>query len=245
MQKPSENFSSLTAEQLDLIKRFQAAYNSIDRKLRSIQNLGEEVSFTEVVKKYVSAHPIWHARGDILRELGNLRNVLVHNETRPERYLAVPLSSVVMQIEQIRDALINPLLVIPKFQRQVALVTSSAFLSTALKTMNDGNYSQLPVYNADAFQGVITENGIARWLASYVSNKDEIVDLSEIPVKDALRQEEKRPYFLFVSKQTPVDNVVEKFTSNPELEVVLITANGKRTEKLLGIITTFDIVRLE
>jgi len=245
MQKSSETTSTITPEQLDLIKRFRTAYNSIDRKLRLLLNLGDEVSFTEVVRKNVSAHPGWRKSGDILRELGILRNMLIHNETRPERYLAVPTSSVVMQIEQIRDALINPLLVIPKFQRQVALVTPGAFLSNALKIMNDGNYSQLPVYNDDVFQGVITENGIARWLARYVSNKDEIVDLGEIPVKDALRQEEKRPYFLFVSKQTIVGDVVEKFMSNPELEIVLITANGKRTEKLLGIITTYDVAHLE
>jgi predicted transcriptional regulator len=245
MQKNSRGFSSLTTEQLELIKHFQAAYNAIDRKLRSLLNLGEEVSFAQVLRTYSSNHPTWRDRCDILRELGDLRNTLVHNETRPDRYLAVPLPDIVMRIEQIRDDLIHPLLVIPKFQRQVDIVVSHAFLATALRTMHDGNYSQLPVYDDDIFQGVITENGIARWLARYVSNKDEIVDLSEVPVRDALRQEEKRPYFLFVSKQTPVDDVVEKFVSNPALEVVLITENGKRTEKLLGIITAFDIVRLE
>ena len=51
--------------------------------------------------------------------------------------------------------------------------------------------------------------------------------------------------YQFVKLLFLISEPCQKFASNPELEVVLITANGKRTEKLLGIITTFDIVRLE
>lgn len=231
-------------EQLALIDRFIAAYNAIDRQLRFMLGTEDEVSFAQLVRRYCDKHPNWRSGGETLLQFTSVRNALIHNATEPTRYLSVPLPGVVEQIEHIRDSLRNPERVIPKFQRRVAMIGPDEPLSKALQIIYGEKFSQLPVYDHDAFKGVLTENGITRWLARHVADELELVDLSEVPVRKALREEEKRPNHAFVPSGMSVQDVVGQFSTNPELEVVLITAGGKRTERPLGIITAWDIAHL-
>ncbi len=82
---------------------------------------------------------------------------------------------------------------------------------------------------------------MARWLARHVATKDVIVDLQEVSVRQCLREEEKRPFYVFVSRNATVDDVTAEFMLKPELETVIITASGSQSETPLGIITAWDI----
>ena len=61
----------------------------------------------------------------------------------------------------------------------------------------------------------------------------------------AFRQsEEKRNNHQFVARDTRVDDVGGLFASHELLEAVLITASGKASEALLGIVTRWDLIHL-
>ena len=94
------------------------------------------------------------------------------------------------------------------------------------------------------FRGLLTENGITRWLAHHVATKLSLVDLEEIHVTEVIENEEKRTNCLFVAQDSRVDDVVGKFSSGELLEAVLVTATGKDSETLLGIATGWDIIRI-
>ena len=117
-------------------------------------------------------------------------------------------------------------------------------MATVLKTIKHRDYSQFPVYEDGRFRGLLTENGITRWLAHHVMTKLSLVELEDVPVKDVLESEERRRNYHFMPRDTRVDDVVAQFASGELLEAVLITATGKPSETLLGIATRWDILHI-
>lgn len=233
----------LTAEQLELIERFRVAFNKIELHLRRVLQEPSETSFTRLVDLYGKKQPTWldHS-GHQLRIYADLRNALVHLRQEQKQYLSIPLPHVVERIEQICEALIRPETVIPEFQKSVHKLSKHDKLSVAMRDIDSYAYSQFPVYDSDGlFCGLLTENGITRWLASHVANILTIVEFDETEIDVVLTREESRSNFKFVSRNRAVLDVVSMFSRLTLLEAVLITEGGKRDQELLGIITRWDV----
>jgi len=115
----------------------------------------------------------------------------------------------------------NPARAVPTFQRGVETISIHDTLSRALKIIEARDYSQFPVYEGRRFRGLLTENGVTRWLARHVSQSVSSVMLGDIPVSQVLQNEEER-----------------------KNQAVLVTASGDETESLLGIATRWDILHL-
>lgn len=233
----------ISKEDENRIERFITAYNSIDRFFRKVLHLDNQVSFLNAVKEFGNNNPSWRHKETLLL-LSELRNILVHSRTKPYEYLSIPTQSVVQNIELIRDELENPKKVIPEFQREVIKVKPSDPLLSVLELVRRYHFSQFPVYDRDQFYGLITENGIAFWLASHVE-KISLVDFEEQTVADVLVHEEERINFDFIGRNTPVYQASSLFSQKQFLEAILITQNGKPTEKPIGIMTRWDIVNLK
>ena len=61
-------------------------------------------------------------------------------------------------------------------------------------------------------------------------------------MRQVLKNEEVRVNYHFVARATRVDDVTGLFASQPLLEGVLITENGRKSETLIGIATRWDIM---
>ncbi len=241
--RPIVDNVGLPKEQLDLIEHFEADYNAVDQYLRKALGTDKQVSFTRLLSEYSRKHPGWRD-ADMLRTIAEIRNVIVHGKTEAYRYLAVPTPTIGQSLRNCRDRLINPARTIPTFQRKVETVSIDDSMARVLKIIKEREYSQFPVYEGERFRGLLTENGITRWLAHHVTTRLSLVELDEIPVKQVLQNEEKRKNYHFVARDTRVDDVSGLFKSQELLEAVLITASGKESEKLLGIATRWDMIHL-
>lgn len=233
----------MTAEQRDLWERFQAAYNSIDRCLRKQQHSDGKKSFVALVKEHERTHR-FGPEADYLRMAADLRNVLIHQQTKPHLHLAIPTRPIVERLESIGERIANPPKLLPTFQKSVEVLEPHVSLGHVLRLIAQREYSQFPVYEESRFRGLLTENGITRWLARHVNKELALVDLDEIPVKRVLPEEEKRPNWLFVGRDQAVDEVKVYFREKELLEAVLISQTGSRNEGLLGIVTRWDILHL-
>ncbi len=237
----------MSVGQHDLIEQFLAAFNSIEQILR--KHLGEEAkapfTFTSLLKDYERMHRSGSdcADCDYLRMAAKLRNVLVHGPTKPYQHVAVPTLPVVERLERICQRLTNPPLVVPRFQTQVEITTPDDSLAGVLRRIREKDYSQFPVYDGKKFRGLLTENGITRWLAHHVSKEMSLVELDDVPVRQVLPEEEKRQNWLFVACDKTVDEAKALFAAKELLEAVLITQSGNPGEKLIGIITRWDVLR--
>jgi predicted transcriptional regulator len=232
----------LPKHQRDLIEEFLCAYNTIDKNLRQRLNVDRKLSFVQIVKDFSREHPAW-LNVDLLDTAAEVRNFLVHGQRTPHEPLVVPAQGLVDQMKTACQKLTDPEKVVPRFQRPVESVMPKDSLAQVLKRIAECGYSQFPIYNGTAFQGLLTENGITRWLAHHVARKLSLIELEEIPVNEVFHEEEQRLNWSFVPRNEPVITVRELFSTLDLLEAVLITQSGTRKEKLLGIITRWDILK--
>jgi predicted transcriptional regulator len=241
--KTIEDNFGLSEFQLQLIEDFVADYNCIDHFLRKALDLEDNVPFASLLKQYSQQNPGWRD-ADFLGIVAKVRNLILHGKTGPYGYPATPSPDLTNNLKACLSRLTNPALVIPRFQRPVERISSQDNLATVLRLIRQRDYSQFPVYDNGRFRGLLTENGITRWLAHHVATNLSLVELEDIHVKEVIENEEKRTNCLFVAQHTRVDDVVGRFSSGELLEAVLVTTTGKDSEVLLGIATRWDIIRM-
>ena len=233
----------LSKEQLELIERFVTTYNTIDKQMRKILQCDRMLGFVLVVKEYGKLGRLRQDDVDSLIAIGKLRNVLIHDRTQPNCYLAVPAPFVVAQLEKIGQCVVNPPLVGKTFRKGVETISPEDSLASILKSIAARSFSQFPIYDGQTFKGLLTENGITRWLSQHVTKECSLIELECVKVRQVVREEEKRVNLEFLGKERTVEEARTLFAEHELLEAILITQNGAKTEPLLGIITRWDIIR--
>lgn len=232
----------MTEEQHDLLERFGAAFNSIEKALKRQSRAPKAARFVDCLSRYEETHRMDRNTVSFLKSIAQLRNVLVHEKTTPRQQLAIPAEEVVTQMERILENLLNPPRVLPMFQGKVESIQWDASLKDVLTLIESRDYSQFPVFEQDLFKGLLTENGITRWLASHVSKSESLVEFEDARVHDILQHEEHRQNYQFVSRECTLDNAATLFRKQDLLEAIFITHSGKPTERHLGIMTRWDLI---
>ena len=121
----------------------------------------------------------------------------------------------------------------------IGLIGSS--LAHVMRLVVEMKFSQFPVMEGGRFVGLLTENGITRWLARKIVDTLSLVDFEDAKVRDLVSLEEHRANSLFVSKNMTLTEAREKFRENRFLEAILITHSGQNGEKFLGLMTRWDM----
>ena len=245
MAREAPATDDLPATERDRVERFLAAFNAVDRLLRErtgIQDHG--VPFRSVLRRYARDHR-GQKMADRLDDYAELRNVLVHETVTPNGWLAVPTEDVVRRIEGFRDALDGGRRADEAFRRKVATVTPKTPLREALAQAHATGFSQFPVLEGDVVTGLLTDRGIARWLAGTAARDGASVSesLKGATVSEVLLADADRTTWALAARDEPAERVLARFVDAPELEAVLITQHGKADQGLLGIATHQDVVR--
>ncbi len=235
----------LTKDQLASIEKFESDYNVVDKLLRKETGADRgKLSFVAVVQKYAERRRHWRGK-DVLLMVAEVRNAIVHNKTDKIRYVAVPTPTLAASLATCRASLESPELVLPRLKRPVTSVAMDESLSSILRKIADCDYSQFPVYLGERFTGLLTENGITRWLATHVTKEGSMVEFDDVAARDLLGNEEARENFAFVSRDLPLDELPVLFADKPELEAVFITESGKKSERMIGVATQWDCLQLK
>lgn len=227
----------------DNFGRFIDAYNSIDAHMRAELGLDGRPGFLEVLNRFMDRH----GRIPELRELklfAELRNVAVHMQSLVNPAF-VPSEKAVERLEQIRNRLLSPPLAGSAFRRKVVTANPDDSLAKILDLIRQNDFSQFPVYNGSTLAGLLTENGITRWLAQHVNLSGSLVELIDHSVAEVLKDDRKSTNFKLVGREVPVDVVQDMFADHANLEAVIVTNSGKPSETPLGIATQWDMARLQ
>lgn len=228
------------------VERFLAAYNTVDRLLRERTGIDDHgVPFRTVLRRYARDHRA-HPMADRLDDYAELRNLLVHETLAPNGWLAIPAEPVVRRIESIRDALEGGRRADDAFRRRVATVAPDQPLREALAQAHATGFSQFPVVADGAVVGLLTDRGIARWLAARVAHDGERplpAAIADARVSDVLAADADRTTWALAARDEAADRVLARFVDAPELEAVLITQHGQAHQGLVGIATHLDLVR--
>ncbi len=225
--------------------QFLDAFASIEKHLRKTLNADKYTTFNELVERVVSQDRSVRRLRDQLKTLGELRNFLVH-EYKSEQPLAFPCESTVQRIRVIRDELISPPKLVDLFRHPVETCSPSDPIGVATKKMLDGSFSQLPIYLGNTLIGLLTSETVARWLAAQLVYGQGI--LEERPVEEVMRHEEGTHSYVVMGRNATVDDALSEFDDHMHagkmLDAIILTHNGSKKERPVGIVTATDQPRL-
>ncbi|QUG39946.1 CBS domain-containing protein [Psychrobacillus sp. INOP01] len=227
--------------------RFIVSYNRIDQLMKDLIGTNEHMAFFRLIDFAKKKNAVIRRYEADLREYGDLRNAIIHHRTSLEFAIAEPHDEVVAKMEEIEDALVKPITVAKMFHTNVTIFQETDSLCYALKVIKDKKYNQFPVYKGRTFKGLITPVGITMWMASKVDS--ESFSRKRTMLSEILAHESNRNNHQFIQAQASVFEAVEIFKSSVirgrRLEALLITEDGKASDKLIGIVTPLSLLKVE
>ena len=123
-------------------------------------------------------------------------------------------------------------------------------LQQVLKAIRKQRYTQFPVYDEHKqFQGLLTTVGITNWLATTMTGSMPQLPTDLPTLKDILHHEKNDVNYQFISRYMTIYEAEEIFKIGVErgrrFEALLITEHGHADQKLIGIVTPIDIMKVD
>ena len=223
-------------------EKFVEIYNEIHEYMKEKMDIKSHRSFTHLIGEIKDKDYIIKTYENYLLKFAQLRNIIVHEN----EIIAEPNDFSFSLIKKIRDKLLDPPQVIPLFSKDVNTVHENDSLIKTIRLMNEKSYSKIPlVDNRGWFSGLLTSNAILKWMGEAEILNEEKIIMKDVQAKKALKYREKSHIFEFVSGNKKLTKIIEKYEKihreGKSFEAFLITANGTKKEKIIGIITNRDI----
>ena len=177
-----------------------------------------------------------------------IRNLLSHGECKVEGKTAIEINeNIIEKLKEIISLLENPPLVASRYITEMFVVDLEEQLENLIKTMNEKKISHVPVLDKDKkLVGVFSENTIFSKLS-----EDEIIEIGkEYKVKDYEKyiklENHSSEYFDFIKRNEELASAQNLFNKSikkdKKLVMLFVTENGKKNEKILGILTPWDLL---
>lgn len=179
---------------------------------------------------------------DILQQASQIRNIISHN-----RNILVPSDIFVNNFEKIVNKICDPLKlesIMVRFS-DLKTVNLNADIGEAINLLKEYGYNTIPVIDDSNLIGIFTEKSCYDYL-SMIKN----TQLNKsMKIKDILEaidlNSDPRKYFEFISRKSSIQEAYEIYNIDRahrrELLLLLVTENGIKSEKLLGIVALRDI----
>lgn len=235
------------------IKIFRSLYNRLDEVISERVSLFRRRSFVQKLNKFVQKHPSFRQYKSEIRMIHDLRNIIVHEE-KLERSIAIPTNELLERVKILITKIENPQTAFEIASKTVFGCEFGDDLLKIIKIMGKNVYSQVPVFEdkkkKEGFVGVLSESSIILYLArtgADIDAKTKVEKLSQFiskPVKEGWE---------FIAKDTDVLKVSDLFQNkvfanaqleNAKLGVVFVTKTGSKMEKIEGVITSWDLSKI-
>ncbi|EKD85810.1 MAG: CBS protein [uncultured bacterium] len=229
-------------------EKFVALYNQFDNYMRNQLGVGRFVNHSSLLREMSLKNKLVYDFLTDLRMFAEVRNMLIHN---PYKKNADPLFYPHAYVTQKYEEIINLILHPPKALSiaipgsKIYTATPETLIQKIMRTMVEKNYTHVPIIEDGKMTGIFSEN----ILLSYLVTNQEGIILKDATVKDFFDfihlEKHMNEYFEFVSRNaflTEVDSIFSIGVKNGKrVAVVYITEHGKSTEKILGMITPWDL----
>lgn len=230
----------------DRSSQFLDYFNAIETWMRDQLKAPEEEDFGSCLRKLQRKHGGVNRNINELKRFARLRNFITHNH-QCHRPLLLPTQWSLDEIKRIRELLLSPPSILEFAAKPVDQCSPTDLLGTCIKKMYEGLFSQIPFHDGSQFTGLMTADTIARWLASeFIGDGKGIV--GESSISEIMKFQEESDHLIFLRKNASVFDALSGFDEflhrGKRLEAILITNSERQTEPLLGIITVYDIPKL-
>ncbi len=228
---------------MDRAGDFIQLYNTLSDHLSTLVEDDFYLTYSQRLRRAARVNTAIATYEPDLRDYGDLRNAIVHYKNYPREVLAEPTAETLAAFRAIVDRVIAPKRLIPTFQRAVRLFAPDDHLAAALRYMEEQDYSQVAVMQDHAL-ALLTVEGVTRWLQRQA--RGDIAGLVETPLRGVLAQDSP-DHLVVMARADTIYDARHAFThaierKRPRIYAVLVTQNGRPSEKPLGIVTPWDLL---
>ncbi|RWZ59009.1 CBS domain-containing protein [Halobacillus fulvus] len=231
----------------EIVERFEVTFNQIHQLLKELNGYPKNDNFVELLNRSKVKHSVIRTYFDQLKQYAKLRNAIVHERVDEDYYIATPHIDVVEQLEHIKQTLEQPPQALDFATRPVMFFTADTPLVKVIDAFERHRVSQFPIYTKDhQFLGLLTNGCVVRWLSRSVREESE--SLYDV-MAEQLLDDEYHQNVQFLARNGTVFDLEERFENsleeNRKLKAVLITESGDKDGPPMGIVTTWDLIKID
>lgn len=209
-------------------------YMNLDSQIRELSKKNS------IVRKYQNE----------LMIIKQVRNINTHQRNDKYGYVVCPNPDMNLKLKNIIEEITNPPTI---YNSNMCIKKSNIYcknlndyIEPTIKDMVEKIYTHIPILENDVLVGVFSENT----LLDIVKNQDGVVitdNTKFIEFADFLKIENhSTEEFLFISKDENIYDVEDRFkdyfNKNKRIGCIYITEHGNKEEKILGMLTAWDIL---
>jgi CBS domain-containing protein len=229
---------------MDRADEFIQLFNQVAQFLSRLVNQADYVSFEKLVRVASENNAAVKANASALGQFAKLRNAIVHDAGYPLHKVAIPSPEALSTFSRVVREVIEPIPLIPTFERPIRCFSPSDTLSAALGFMREHDFSQVVVRGVDGKLGMVTVEGIAWRLADGISG---ILPPADAAAIGEILTLEPPGVFKVMDARKNIYDAVDAFRNSirhdsTRLSAILITKNGELGEEPIGFITPSDLV---
>ncbi len=243
--KEADDFKILFNEMEDLLR---------DRcQKRNVKGYYQYMPYSECITKLIISKDmvIKHYKNE-LEEIGELRNYMMHNSTKNYAYPVYPSPEYNELLRKIVEEIKNPVTI---YNSKMCVRNDGHMLYASLtdnvqdivRKMLEKVYTQVPILEDGRIIGVFSESSL---IEMFKDNND-IANDSHVRfenILDYIKIDRDRTLedFGVIDKDCSIYEVEEffkrAFDNDKRITCLFITENGKKTEKVLGLTTIWDVL---
>lgn len=221
------------------------------KKLETAVSTRFDLDNSESAVSFLERRPEYRAIKSDLAFCREVRNLLAHNPKIQNRYAVEPSDEMIALLEQTAQRVKNPQkakhIWVPR--DRVFSRTMEDFVRPAMVEMNEHIYTHTPIMKNGVVIGVFSENTLLSCLIDHETVRiDNHLRFSDIQ-KYLPMERHRAESFRFIGQDTLVSEIQDLFAEadkkNDRIGLLFVTHSGKPTEKLLGIISAWDVAGID
>lgn len=228
-------------------------FKVLEKELKKLnKSASRDRTYAEALEDLQKQYPVRDNYFD-LKDMGKLRNAIVHQHGGKLEAIAEPHKTVIEKIRKIINLLENPKSAFDIASKPVTSRRITDSLQHVLEIMKKEKYSCVPIIGTDdKLLGLLSEYSLLKFLSSAQGEDFPLFSLMTIESVqkyiDEPSNKDGSSAFEFVPREMEAYKVAELYDSylkkENRLTAVFVTQNGKPTEGILGIITPWDLPRI-
>lgn len=224
-------------------RRFISCYNQIDQSLRSQHDLGKSSSYTEVIRRASRLNAFVKKYEDQLIDYGRLRNAIVHSFNE-NMVIAEPHSDVVEEYEKLASIICTPPLAVDTVcNKNIKTVSHDTLVKDVMENIYKSGNSNWPVYKDGMLIGVANSRKLIKEVGKRIYEKKDLNTFVETTkIEEVISNFGEDNYYTIASKDVTLDKILNLFSENRKLSLIVITETGSLLEQPIGVVAIADIM---
>lgn len=222
---------------------FIEKYKQLEAVVRKVYHLSDG----DVISKYLTENTPYKRYENDIKYCQKVRNFYQHNNKIQDNFAVEPNACMLDFIDNLIEQIENRKKCsdIAITLKNICYKSLSDKVKPVMALMRINLYTHIPILENGIVIGVFDENSIFDYLSD-----EEIVaiedDLTFADIQKYLSFKREMEDFIFVKPSMYVDDleikIKQAFNKNKRVGMAFVTTNGKPSEQLQGIITSWDII---